>query len=73
MGTGSFPAVKRPGRDADNKPPSSAEVKKYLSYTSTHPMGSPGPVTGSLYPILFYIVIRCNMIIQKWVPEYLLY
>jgi len=27
-------------------PPSSVEVKKELSYTSTHPMGPPGPVTG---------------------------
>ena len=33
-------------RDADHTPPSSAEVKKELSYTSTHPMGAPGPVTG---------------------------
>jgi hypothetical protein len=28
MGTRSFPGVKRPGRDADHPPPSSAEVKK---------------------------------------------
>jgi len=28
MGTGSFSGVKRPGRDADHPPPSSAEVKK---------------------------------------------
>jgi hypothetical protein len=27
MGTGSFPGVKRPGRGADNPPPSSTEVK----------------------------------------------
>jgi len=27
MGTGSFPGVKRPGRDADPSSPSSAEVK----------------------------------------------
>jgi hypothetical protein len=26
MGTGSLPGVKRPGRDADHTPPSSAEV-----------------------------------------------
>jgi hypothetical protein len=31
-------------------PPSSADVKKELSYTSTHPMGPPGPVTG--FPLL---------------------
>jgi hypothetical protein len=32
---GSFPGVKRPGREADNSPPSSAEVKNARSYTST--------------------------------------
>jgi hypothetical protein len=31
--------------------PSSAEVKKELSYTSTHPMGPPGPVTGFTLPL----------------------
>jgi hypothetical protein len=47
-----FPGVRRPGRDAGHKPPSSAEVKKELSYTSTHPMGPPGPVTGfPLFPL----------------------
>jgi hypothetical protein len=36
MGTGvSFLGVKRPGRDADHSPPSSAEVKNAWSYTST--------------------------------------
>jgi hypothetical protein len=43
---------RRPGRDAAHPPPpSSAEVKKELSYTSTHPMGPPGPVTG--FPLPF--------------------
>jgi hypothetical protein len=28
MGSGSFPGLKRPGRGADQLPPSSAEVKK---------------------------------------------
>jgi hypothetical protein len=28
MGTGSFPGVRRPGRDADHLPPPSAEVEK---------------------------------------------
>ena len=32
-------------RNADHTP-SSAEVKKGFSYTSTHPVGPPGPVTG---------------------------
>jgi hypothetical protein len=36
---------RQPGRDADHTPPSSAEVKKELSYTSTHPMGPSGHVT----------------------------
>jgi hypothetical protein len=34
---GSFSAVKRPGREADNSPPSSAKVKSAWSYTSTSP------------------------------------
>jgi len=38
VGTGSFPGVKRLGRDADPSPPSSAVVKKEQSYTSTPPM-----------------------------------
>jgi hypothetical protein len=50
MGTGSFPGVKTAGRDADHTPASSAEVKKELSCTSTHPLGPPGPVTG--FPLL---------------------
>jgi hypothetical protein len=34
MGTGSsFPGVKRPGREADHSPPSSAEVKKMWTDT----------------------------------------
>jgi hypothetical protein len=36
MGTGgSFPGVKRHGREADHSPPASAEVKKMWIYTST--------------------------------------
>ena len=44
----------RPGRAADHSPPSSAAVMEGLSYTSTHPLGHTGPVTGSLYPLLFF-------------------
>ena len=40
-------------RDADHSPPSSAEVKKELSYTSTHYLGRPGPVTGLTLPFTF--------------------
>jgi hypothetical protein len=36
MGTGSsFPGVKRPEREADHSPPTSAEVKKMWIYTTT--------------------------------------
>jgi hypothetical protein len=48
MGTGYFPGVKRPGSGADHPPPSSAEVRKEWSYTST-PLWAFGPVTGYLY------------------------
>ena len=39
----------RPGLAADHSPPSSAAVMKEQSYTSTHPLGHTGPVTGTLY------------------------
>jgi hypothetical protein len=42
----------RPVRDADHTPTSSAEVKKKLSYNSTHPMGPPGPFVGIPLPFL---------------------
>jgi ABC-type Fe3+ transport system permease subunit len=32
-------------------------VKKELSYTSTHPMGLPGPVTGLLYLYLYHPLV----------------
>ena len=42
-----FPGGKvRPGRAAD---PSSAAVTEDYSYTSTHPLGHTGPVTGTFY------------------------
>jgi hypothetical protein len=45
MGTkGSFPGGKRPGREADHSPPSSAEVKNVWSYTSTPPVRLHGVV-----------------------------
>jgi hypothetical protein len=37
-------AVKRPGREADHSPPSSAEVKNAYSYTSTLPIHLHGMV-----------------------------
>jgi hypothetical protein len=42
--TNSFPGVKRPGREADHSPPSSAEVKNAWSYTSTAPIRLHGVV-----------------------------
>ena len=44
----------RPGRAADHSPPSSAAVMEEYSYTSTHPLGHTGPVTGSLYLYLYF-------------------
>ena len=44
----------RPGRAADHSPTSSAAVMEEYSYTSTHPLGHTGPVTGSLYIYLFF-------------------
>ena len=37
------------GRAADHSPPSSFAVMEEKNYTSTHPLGHTGPVTGSLY------------------------
>jgi hypothetical protein len=52
-----FPGGKvRPGRAADHSPPSSAEVMEEYSYTSTHPLGHTGPVTGLLYLYLLYVL-----------------
>jgi len=45
MGTGSFPGVKRPGRD-DHSPPSSAEVKERVDLYLYSPSGSSWPVLG---------------------------
>jgi hypothetical protein len=42
-----------PGRAADHSPLSSAAVMEEESYTSTHPLGHTGPVTGSLYLYIY--------------------
>jgi hypothetical protein len=55
---GLLPGVKRPGRGADHPPPSSTEVKKEYSYTSTHPLGHFRPVTGWPY-LIMYSVTEC--------------
>jgi hypothetical protein len=41
---GSFPGLKRPGREADHSPPSSAKVKNAWSYTSIPPIRLHGVV-----------------------------
>ena len=51
---GLFPGVKRPGSGVDHPPPSSAEVKKKWSYTSTPPVDLRGLLQGELY---FYLHI----------------
>ena len=47
----------RPGRALDHSPTSSAAVMEEEGYTSTHPLGHTGPVTGSLYLLLHAPVI----------------
>jgi hypothetical protein len=81
MGTGgSFPWEKRPGREADHSPPTSAEVKKTLIYTSTLPCLH-GVVlnllsTGTTLPLaLPYLILPATLwswcrlsLQQKWEP-----
>jgi hypothetical protein len=40
--------LKRPGREADHSPPSSAEVKSEWNYTCTPPIGLHGVYRGNL-------------------------
>ena len=49
----------RPGRAADHSPVSSAPVMEEYSYTSTHPLGHTGSVTGSLYVLPFMFHMSC--------------
>ena len=60
-----FPGSKvRPWRAADHSPPSSAAVMEEQSYTSTHPLGHTGPVTGKRYLYLYLqINLHVNMVI----------
>jgi hypothetical protein len=57
MGTGSFLWVKRPRSGANYPPPSSAEVKKEWSYTST-PLWAYWSATGYLQYRTFHNVLR---------------
>jgi len=53
MGTvGSFPGVKRAGREADHSPPYSADVNNAWSYISTPPIRLNGNYT---FTLLLYI------------------
>ena len=49
----------RPERAAEHSLPSSAAVMEGQSYTSTHPLGYSGPVTGSLYLLLSAVCVQC--------------
>ena len=52
MGTGSFPGVKRPGRDVDHPPPSSAEVEGRAELYIYSPSGPSWPVLGRTLALL---------------------
>ena len=54
----------RPERAADHSHPSSAAFMEEYSYTSTHPLGHTGPVTGSLYIFYLYIYIYIYIYIR---------
>jgi len=56
----------RSGRAADHSPPSSAAVMEQQSYTSAHPLGHTGPVTGSLYLLQLTIPKLC---VQLCAPD----
>jgi hypothetical protein len=62
MGTGSFPGGKvRPGACCWPLTPGAAVMEEY-SYTSTHPLGHIGPVTGSLYLFLLnFVFSTCSL------------
>jgi len=50
MGNGSFPGVRRPGRDVDHPPRSSAEVKERVELYLYSPAGPSWPVLGWSLP-----------------------
>ena len=56
MGTGSFPEVKRPGRD-DYPPPSSAEVKERVELYLYAPLVLRGLFYGELYLYLLLVFL----------------
>ena len=62
----------RPGRASDHSPPSSAAVMEQNSYTSTHPLGYTGPVTGSLYllHILYINILNIFLYMSARIKRY---
>jgi hypothetical protein len=66
---GSFPGVKRPGREADRSPPSGAEVKNERSNTSnpqyTFRARCSVKTQGQLYLLSFIIIIIIIIIIMR--------
>jgi hypothetical protein len=65
MGTGSFPGVKRPGRDADRTPHSSAEVKNRVELTSTLPKGLCGLWKGDTYLHILTISVQLPLLYKS--------
>jgi hypothetical protein len=55
------PGVKRPGREADHSPPSSAEVENAWSYTSTPPVKHRYNFTFYLFYNEYYYIVLCVM------------
>jgi len=56
-----------PGRAADHSPLSSAAVMEELNYTSTHPLGHTGPVTGSPYLFTHLVCVNFGLINIRFV------
>jgi hypothetical protein len=56
----------RSGRAADHSLPSSAAVMEEYSYTSTHPLGHTGPVTGSHYLYFTKFLSTSDGCFRKW-------
>jgi hypothetical protein len=60
MGTGSFPGVKRPGRDVDHPPSSSAEVKERVELYLYSPSAPWWPVLG--WPLLYFTLLYFTLL-----------
>jgi len=58
-------------RAAGHSPPSSAAVMEELSYTSTHPLGHTGPVTGSINLYLSFHILFYYRKLIKNIPKFI--